>query len=165
MESDMITRKVAMVGHWGVGKTSLVRQFVSQQFGEKYLATLGVKIDKKVVELDDETVNIVLWDIAGSEDDFSVPMHYVKGAAGYLLVVDQTRPDTLLSAKDLATAIGKEAPDMKCVVALNKSDLDAEISPDDLANAKLADDWFHTSAKTGDGVEEAFAALARKLIA
>ena len=63
----MIAKKVAMLGMWGVGKTSLVQQFVHSLYDEKYHTTLGVKVDKKVVDLDDgTTVNLMLWDIAGA---------------------------------------------------------------------------------------------------
>ena len=52
----MLKKKVVMLGSWGVGKTSLVRQYVEQAFDEKYLSTLGVKIDKKRVQLEDQEV-------------------------------------------------------------------------------------------------------------
>jgi small GTP-binding protein len=160
----MITRKIAMVGHWGVGKTSLVKQFVSQQFSEKYLATLGVKIDKKVVELDDQTVSMVLWDIAGAEDDFSIPMHYIKGAAAFLLVVDGTRPESLVAAQDLVKAIHADGSKLPFVMAVNKADLEHIVSDEDITNANLGDDWLRTSAKTGEGVEDVFKRLAKKLL-
>ena len=160
----MITRKVAMVGHWGVGKTSLVSQFVSQQFSESYLATLGVKIDKKQVQLEEDTVNMVLWDIAGAEDNFSVPLHYIKGAAGFLLVVDGTRPETLEAAKEIAAAVESAAPGIPFCLAVNKCDLEMTVSDEDLRNSGLDENWTRTSAKTGEGVEEIFSLLARKLM-
>ena len=62
----MIGKKVAMLGMWGVGKTSLVQQFVNSIYDEKYLSTLGVKVDKKIVHFSDTDVNMMLWDIAGA---------------------------------------------------------------------------------------------------
>ena len=160
----MITRKIAMVGHWGVGKTSLVQQFVSQQFSEKYLATLGVKIDKKQVSVNNQTVNMVLWDIAGAEDNFSIPMHYVKGSAGYLLVLDGTRPESLEAAQEITANIEKSCPGLPYCMAVNKCDLDTVINDTNLAESGLGSDWIRTSAKTGEGVEAIFASLARKLL-
>jgi len=160
----MITRKVAMVGHWGVGKTSLVRQYVSQQFSESYLATLGVKIDKKQVECQGQMVNMVLWDIAGAEDTFDIPMHYIKGAAGYLLVIDGTRPETLEAAKEIAASIEKAVPGLPFSVAINKNDLETQLTDDAIAASGLSDSWIRTSAKTGEGVEDLFLHIAGKLL-
>jgi small GTP-binding protein len=69
--------KVALVGAYGVGKTSLMRRFISSEFSEKYHATLGVKVDKKTVSVDGTDLMLMIWDIAGAEDHFSVPSHYV----------------------------------------------------------------------------------------
>ena len=87
----MLSKKVVMLGLYGVGKTSLVQRFVRSIFDDKYLTTLGVKVDKKVVQVDDIEVTLMLWDVAGAENHFDVPMSYIKGAAGYLVVVDGTR--------------------------------------------------------------------------
>lgn len=159
----MISKKVAMLGMWGVGKTSLVRQFVHSSFDDKYLSTLGVKVDKKVVHLETQDVNLMLWDIAGAEDKFSVPMHYIKGAAAFLLVVDGTRQESLDSARDLVKKIELEIGDLPFVVAVNKSDLEWQITIDQVA-ATFKVDTFSTSAKTGENVELLFTRLAERLV-
>lgn len=162
----MINKKVAMLGTWGVGKTSLVRQFVHSVFEEKYLSTLGVKVDKKSVTVNNQDVNLMLWDIAGAEDNFSVPMHYVKGAAGYLIVIDGTRHESLEAALDLVELIESKIGNLPFVVAVNKSDLEWQLSGDeiDAALANYNHTWFATSAKTGENVEAVFNAMAEKLI-
>ena len=53
----MIQKKVCMLGAAGVGKTSLVSRYVRSIFSDKYLTTLGVKIDKKVITLGDAEIN------------------------------------------------------------------------------------------------------------
>lgn len=161
---ELITQKVAMIGLWGVGKTSLVRQFVNQMFDEKYLATLGVKIDKKQLKVQNQDLTMVLWDIAGAEDKFSVPMHYVKGSAGYLLVIDGTRSESLTAAQDLIELINKEVGPLPYVIAVNKNDLPWEISSADLEESGIAQHWFSTSAKSGENVEAAFSALAEQIL-
>ena len=65
----MIQKKVCMLGGTGVGKTSLVSQFVTSLFSDSYMTTIGVKVDKKVVAVEDREVTLVLWDIYG-EDEF-----------------------------------------------------------------------------------------------
>ena len=59
--------KIAILGDAGVGKTSLVNQFVDDRFKEDYKATIGANILKKDVKLPDlnSTAKLVLWDLAG----------------------------------------------------------------------------------------------------
>src|ERR1041385_1285654 len=90
-----IQRKICMLGGFGVGKTSLVKRYVESIFSETYLTTVGVKIDKKTVDLSDLIVNLILWDVAGEDDISSLRMSYLRGSAGYVLVADGTRPSTL----------------------------------------------------------------------
>ena len=97
-------------------------------FEQKYLSTLGVKVDKKVVRVNEQDVNLMPWDIAGSKDHFSVPMHYIKGASGYLLIIDGTRRESLLRAVDLVNHIEEQIGKLPFVAVVNKSDLKCEIS-------------------------------------
>jgi small GTP-binding protein len=162
----MITKKVCLIGMWGVGKTSLVQQFVNSIYDDKYHSTLGVKVDKKVLSVADGEVKLMLWDIAGAEENFSIPMHYLKGSAGYMLVIDGTRPETLACAVELASNIKAEIGDIPFVAVVNKADLDGQISAEDI-NAALGmfgQSWFRGSAKTGENVEFAFDTLAAKLL-
>ncbi|NNF58591.1 MAG: GTP-binding protein [Rhodothermaceae bacterium] len=159
----MIQKKICILGSYAVGKTSLVRQFVHSIFSETYLSTLGVTIEKKTVAIDGEEVALVIWDVAGEEDDFQIPMTYVRGAAGYLLLVDGTRPATLEAALDIRERVQQALGPIPHVILLNKADLpDAwalgEGTPEPLQDQP----WpvFQTSAKTGAHVEEAFHALA-----
>jgi small GTP-binding protein len=151
---------------WGVGKTSLVKQFVHSMYEDKYHSTLGVKVDKKVLRVADSEVKLMLWDIAGAEDDFSIPMHYLKGSTGYMLVIDGTRAETLTSAVELANRISAEMGDIPFVVMVNKSDLEWEISEAQInaALGKFGQVWFSGSAKTGENVELAFHTLAENLL-
>jgi len=64
----MIKKKIVMLGSFAVGKTSLVQRFVNSIFSEKYLTTIGVKIDQKIVNVNDKEVNLLLWDIHGEDD-------------------------------------------------------------------------------------------------
>ena len=155
-----------MLGMWGAGKTSLVRRFVDSIYDEKYLTTLGVKVDKKVVEVAGQDINLVLWDIAGAEDHFSVPIHYVKGAAGYLLVVDGTRKSSLESAIDLIGLVEEGVGSLPFVAVVNKSDLEWELTEAEIETALTPyhGTWLASSAKTGQNVELAFNTLAQKLV-
>lgn len=162
----MISKKVAMLGMWGVGKTSLVQQFVNSIYDDKYLSTLGVKVDKKVLNVGDTDMTMMLWDIAGAEDHFSVPLHYVKGAAGYLLVMDGTRKSSLETGLELVKVIQEGVGDIPFTPVVNKCDLEWELSDAeiDAAFAQFGCEWFKSSAKTGENVELAFENLAQRLL-
>ncbi|MFM9958421.1 MAG: Rab family GTPase [Phycisphaerales bacterium] len=168
----MISKKVCMVGAFGVGKTSLIARFVSSVFSDKYLSTVGVKVDKKTISVDGKDALLMLWDVAGEDDSTRVNMSYIKGAAGYLLVMDRTRKATLTTATDLKARVDKEAPAIgggavPFVAVVNKSDLTDkfEITDADIEALQGAG-WtvLSSSAKSGENVEAAFAALARKVL-
>lgn len=161
----MIQRKICMLGSFSVGKTSLIRRFVSSMFDDTYLTTVGVKIDKKTVELDDRSLMLMIWDLAG-EDDYNVlKTSYLRGAHGYLLVVDSTRPKTLEVAFDVHDKVRATVGDVPCIMALNKTDLVDEfaLDPTALAEAEATFQILKTSAKTGNNVEALFSELAEKL--
>lgn len=161
-----IQKKVCMVGAAGVGKTSLVRQFVRSMFSEKYHSTIGVKIDKKTIEHEGRDVNLILWDMAGEDEFVTVQMSYLRGASGFLLVTDLTRSETVDTALELLERAREAVGDMPYVLVQNKLDL---FEPDDedpdhaarFGGKRVA--AILTSAATGENVESAFRALAGEL--
>lgn len=163
----MIQKKICMLGSFAVGKTSLVRRFVDSIFSDTYLTTVGVKIDKKVVPLDNNLISLVLWDVQGEDHEQRILPAYLRGMAGYLLVVDPTRQYTLENALLLKMRIEQELGKTPFVLALNKADLKADwrMEEDDLR--LLESDALavvETSAKTGCGVEECFQTLALEFV-
>jgi len=165
--TDPIKKKICMLGAFAVGKTSLIKRYVEDLFSEKYHTTIGVKVDKKTVKVDDRTVDLILWDLAGKNGISEMRTTYLRGAAGYLLVVDKTRVNTL----DVAMEMHKMAQDMlgkvPCILILNKWDLEGKWDIDEAAIGDLRNSgWYtiKTSAKTGMSVDQAFETLARKLI-
>lgn len=164
-----IQKKVCMLGAFAVGKTSLVSQFVHSMFSEKYHSTIGVKVDKKTIDVDDQAVNLVLWDLAGEDEIQKVSTSYLRGASGYLLVIDRTRRATADTAADLVERFTEAVGPVPFVAVFNKSDLTDEQEIDDEAMAQITTErqWesIAGSAKTGEGVEEAFDRLARMITA
>ena len=163
----MIQKKIALLGASGVGKTSLVRRFVSSLFDDKYLTTIGVKVDKKTIRVGGEDAVLMIWDIAGAEEHFSVPTSYVRGAAGFVVVADGTRADTFDAAAGLVEQMDRDLGPLPFVFVVNKKDL-VEAWQGDAARLdamrprSLA--VVTTSAKTGEGVEDAFHRLAEAVI-
>jgi small GTP-binding protein len=164
----MLQKKICMLGSFSVGKTSLVKRFVESIFSEKYLTTVGVKINKRAVTIHGEDLTVMLWDLYGEDEYQKIRMSYLRGASGYLLVADGTRPATLDKAFAIQEEAEKHFGPTPYVVALNKCDLtqEWEISPEREAEvAGRARKIIRTSAKTGEGVELAFDALAKAMIA
>ncbi|MFN6951418.1 MAG: Rab family GTPase, partial [Albidovulum sp.] len=86
----MIQKKICLLGAFAVGKTSLVARFVRSTFSDKYLTTVGVKIDRKDLDLPGTPVTLMLWDLAGEDEFNTVQMSYLRGSAGLLIVADGT---------------------------------------------------------------------------
>jgi small GTP-binding protein len=158
----VIKKKICMVGAFGVGKTSLVSRFVHSIFSEKYQTTVGVKIDKKVMQHPAGEITLILWDLAGEDALTTVRPANLKGAAGYILVMDGLRRNTLAVAIDLHARVSDAVGNVPFVCVVNKADLREswEIQPADL-DALVARGWtvVETSAKTGTAVEGLFRTL------
>jgi len=160
----MLKKKICMVGAFGVGKTSLVRRFVDSMFDERYFSTVGVRIDRKDVTLEAASVTLMLWDLEGEDEVAQVKVSHLRGASGYILVVDGCRAATLAKAAELQRRITQQLGPLPFVLALNKADLRDQWEVQGAALEELQWPTFETSAKAGSGVEEMFLALARKLL-
>ncbi len=155
----MIQKKICMVGAFGVGKTSLVSRFVYSIFSEKYHTTVGVKIDKKLVQHSAGDVTLMLWDLAGEDALTTVRPAQLKGASGYILVIDGLRRNTLEVAMDLHGRVANVVGPVPFICVVNKADLrdSWEVQQSDLEKL-VSIGWtvIETSAKTGSAVEEVF---------
>ncbi|MBE9052922.1 GTP-binding protein [Nostocales cyanobacterium LEGE 11386] len=163
----MIQKKICMVGAFATGKTSLVSRFVHSIFSEKYHTTVGVKIDKKTLNIQENKLNFILWDIHGEDEFQKLRMSYLRGSAGYLLVVDGTRQNTLEKAFDIQQRVEEAIGKVPFILVLNKEDMtdEWEIEPTAI-DAVIKKGWtvIQTSAKNGLGVEEVFQTLAKKIL-
>lgn len=156
---------MALLGSHAVGKTSLISQFVYQKFSEKYLTTIGLKVDKKTVKYDDKEINLVIWDIAGQDDTSAVPHYYLRGCSGIIYVTDMTRASTYENLKQQIAELKELVKGVHVIVAANKSDLLSESEQQAVIAQMPVKPDFMTSAKTGLNVEEMFLALAHTLVA
>ena len=160
-------KKVCMLGSFSVGKTSLVRRYVKSMFDEKYLTTVGVTVDKKEIQVGGDTVMIMLWDIYGEDEFQKLRISYLRGANGYLLVADGTRRATLDKALEINERVQAGPDAAPAVLVVNKADLaaDWEVTAEMLEELR-GRGWepLESSAKTGEGVEEAFRALAEMML-
>lgn len=158
-----ISKKIVLVGNFGVGKTSLVKRFIQEMFSEDYHTTIGVKVDKKVIKIDDNEVSLLIWDIAGEASLETIPDMYLTGAQGAILVFDYTREATYINLPEQLTIIKKKLNNAPIALVGNKIDLVNENTVENILAGLNLGEILSTSAKTGEGVENLFENLARKM--
>ncbi|MDZ7962560.1 MAG: Rab family GTPase [Aulosira sp. DedQUE10] len=171
-----ISKKICIFGDFGVGKTSLIRQFVEGQFNDEYLSTVGVKISKKFVDLSEtelhkaQKLQLIIWDIEGSNKFKAIAPSYFQGAKGAVIVGDVTQQETLIHLREHIQTFLAVNPKSYIAIALNKADLIASEYLENLQKLYQFRDQTNvlathlTSAKTGNHVDEIFKILATKMI-
>ena len=158
----MRKKKICVLGAFSVGKTSLIQRYVKSIFSDKYHTTIGVKIDQKDVELDSTVTRLILWDINGEDEYQHVKRNYLIGTSAYFLVIDGTRKMSYEIAVKLQELMKETVGDIPFIALINKSDLMGEWEFDHSQEEDMeARGWkyLHTSAKSGENVEEAFRML------
>lgn len=154
--------KICILGDFAVGKTSTIERFVNNQFSDKYLTTIGVKVDTKEIVIDGIDLKLIIWDLAGTDQFKKMDFAYLRGASGYVLVADGTRSQTISAARDLRKQVEADFGELPFVFLVNKSDLRRswEVTEEELEPLRgFCSDIFVTSAKTGDAVNEALTRL------
>jgi len=159
--------KVIVIGDPAVGKTSLLTEFATNQFEEKYLPTVGVSILKEPIELEDmnATVTLMFWDIAGQPQFYMLHRPYFNGADGILLVFDTTRSSTFSNVNNwYSSAVKYGLSGVPRILIGNKVDLKDErkiiLPMAEHLSEKLNAPYFETSALTGENVKVVFQKIA-----
>lgn len=157
-------KKIVLVGHFGVGKSSLIRRFVKNEFSDDYMVTIGVHILKKDIELNNQNYTLVIWDIEGKERIKDLREAYLLGTSGFIYVFDVTRSSTYANLNEDIDYINQKYKHPALILTANKIDLiDEKLAKSNLENFQVKPDFF-TSAKTGHLVEELFETLTKKMI-
>lgn len=159
--------KVCLIGATAAGKSSLVARYVRSAFSDAYWTTIGVKIETRRMVCAQRTLDLVLWDLNGEDEFQTVQRSYLRGACGYLLVIDGTRRETKDVALMLEVRVREAIGPVPFVAVLNKADMKEawELDADDLEDLRERGwSFVETSAKTGLGVEEAFERLADDIL-
>ena len=173
-EQIRIKRKVVLVGDPMVGKTSLVRKYVTDQFSDDYIMTVGFKVTSKKLVYKDTTNNteteltLMIWDIMGQKQYKLTPITAFQGAKGAIMVCDRTRPETLFNLTNQISWLFNVTTDIPLIILANKSDLTDQIkfgesALKDIGTAFRAP-YFTTSAKTGGNVQLAFNVIGRMIL-
>ena len=160
-----IKKKIILTGSFGVGKTSLFSRFIYSEFDEKYLTTIGVKVDKKIIDINNDTsLNIMLWDIAGEVAQDKVPLSYFLGTSGVIYVFDLTRPMTYNNILADIEYLKNILPEATIKVIGNKKDLVTTAHIENVISNLPVECDMTTSAKTGENVEQLFQSMGEALI-
>jgi len=168
-----ISKKICLIGDFGVGKTSLIRRFVDRQFSDQYLSTVGVKLSRKLLEFDpsvESNLQLLIWDIEGSTKFKAIASSYLQGAAGAIVVGDVTRQDTLDRLSEHILRFLEINSQSFVVVALNKADRVDDAALIALMQGLALPDQprvlaaYSTSAKTGKDVDTLFQTLAHRIM-
>ncbi len=169
----VMKKKVCLIGDSRVGKTSLIKRFVNDEFDDKYIATIGAKISKKDINLalhnNGRQVNLAItmtiWDLIGHRDReyWSLLKRYYQNTDGALFVCDLTSRQTLDNLKEWISSLFNTIGVVPFIVMANKSDLSnqAQYTEQELLefSKQFDSDFFFTSAKTGSNVNLSFQRL------
>jgi small GTP-binding protein len=185
---NRLTGKIVLCGDGGVGKTSLRRAYLGQEFNSNYLETLGADFATKVISLDFESqeysIKYLIWDLAGQPNFNAVRTNYFKGSHAILIVYDVSNRSSYENVINWVEEIRKslESEGIPPISLLgNKIDLVVENTVDNYINpsegSKLAEKisenyyksnydvpYIETSAKTGENVGKAFQLLSKHLV-
>jgi small GTP-binding protein len=164
MAKRQFVKKICLLGDGEVGKTSLIRRYVLDIFDDQYIQTFGAKVSKKVLDLEDVNLTMMIWDVLGQKTQKALHSTYYSGANGAFLVCDMTRPETLEHLEHWHADLLEVSGNIPIIVLGNKCDLEMKVDRSDLERfaAKLGISAMLTSALTGEGVEEAFQSLGRR---
>ena len=160
----MISKKIILTGSFGVGKTSLFNKFVYNRFDEKYLTTIGVKVNKKSIDVEGKEVSLLLWDIAGEVSQDKIPNSYFLGSSGIVYVFDLTRPSTYKNISSDIEYLKGMSSDALIKIVGNKSDLSTPEKIEEIKASLATPCDIITSAKTGENVEDLFYSMGKAFV-
>lgn len=159
---------MVVIGDTGVGKSCLLLQFVDRRFSSVHDLTIGVDFGSRIVDLNGEKLKLQIWDTAGQESFRSIARSYYRDAAGALLVFDVTRRETFGHlSRWLEEARQFASPDLCITLVGNKADVVNKRVIDRAEGQAFADenglDYVEASAKSAEGVDEAFMGTCAKV--
>lgn len=169
---EELKAKIVLAGAPGVGKTSIVRRYVLNEFEDKYKSTLGAIVYKRTADVPVASrivrVTMTVWDVMGTREGPN-PMRDIDlyGAQGVLVVCDVTDPRSVSPLRFRVGAVARAAGDIPMQILMNKADLGPlpEVRTAGLRTGlERGIPCYLTSAKEGENVEASFEDLARRIV-
>lgn len=169
-EPHTIRFKIVLLGDVSVGKSSLLKRYVDNEYDGSYISTIGVEFMVKTIRVDNTLVKLQIWDTAGQERFKAITQSYYRGCHGIFAVVDMTDKQTLLKLpqkwlNEIRSHCSSDASKAPIVIVLaNKCDMTGELEIDERVLDGLLMTHFKTSAKTGVNVEDAFKEMTHQIL-
>ncbi|MFX1565673.1 MAG: Rab family GTPase [Promethearchaeota archaeon] len=161
--------KVILMGDYAVGKTCIIRRYVSNTFIEDYKASIGVDITSQELTFKKDKVQLQLWDMSGQTDFKLVRSQFMSGTDIGIIVFDLTRPSSLENVSRWVNEIHAMIPQLPLVLVGNKADLGNERQISKEIAEKTAQEqemlfYCETSAKSGENISLLFNDIAQRLL-
>ena len=161
-------KKVLVIGDSNTGKTSLVNRAVNNTFEPVYKATVACEFGTKILEINGESIQLQLWDLAGQDRlTSSMSKIYARDAVGAIIVCDLTDKNSMEMTAEWKKKLGEHCAGIPMWLCGNKSDLNGQVSAEELEQFREQHEFFgcsSTSAKTGDNVEDMLLKFARIIV-
>ena len=164
--------KIIIIGDGAVGKTTLIKKYTQGEFQEDYISTIGAQFSIYEQKINGDDIKLFLWDLAG-QDDFQVfrSSFYEDSKAAiivYSLERNQLGSESLKNVMKWYDEIKQYCEDIPIIIFANKADLveDTEIDESGFEELSAKENYlgvYRTSAKTGNGVSNAFKTIIEKL--
>ena len=166
------TCQLLVIGDTSVGKTSLITRYTNGTFKDEYLATVGLDYYSKEEIINNKTINIKIWDTAGQERFKALTQSYFRNAEGVMLAFDVTKSESYDNLKDWIASIKKNLEGknifLPLIIVGNKIDMEESREVEKESAEQFATEnnykYFETSAKTGEGVDEAVRDLVNQVL-
>lgn len=162
--------KIIIIGDSGVGKTSLMRRYVRNNFSEIYQSTIGVDFLSKSLKINNKLIDLQIWDTAGSERFRSMNNAFYRGADACIIVFDLTDMNSFNNLENwidefLINVSPKEPELFPFVIIGNKADLERKINSNMISRfcSSKNINYFETSSKLNVNIEDAFEYLINKI--
>ena len=158
------SKKIVLLGHFGVGKTSIIRKFVTNEFSSDYKVTIGVHILKKEVPITNgDDVSLIIWDLEGTDNIDLINKAYLLGTHCFIYVYDISRPLTFSNLEENVLKLKEKFPKTLLKTVANKIDLIDDVNDEKYKDTLQKTDYT-SSAKTGENIADLFDSITKALV-
>jgi len=164
-----LTYKICIFGDPGVGKTTLVTRYLTNEFHEQIQATLGASIHVKYLELENGIITLQIWDFGGHRRFRFMISSYAKASSGGIFMFDLTNYESLIALNEWLPEFGKTVRSVPLIMVGSKLDLEQQrvCKKDDVVEMMKSYNFYkyiECSSKTGENVENVFKDLVSKIL-